>query len=128
MVPLADRMWKVSLRTVTMPIASQQIITEDNVSIGVAAVAYYRRVDPVKSIIEIENVESAVGQIAQTTVRNVVGRSSLDQVLSNTEALNVAIKKVLDLTTEQWASSCSSSSSRTSSCYLDAARDGQAGG
>ena len=106
MVPLADRMWKVSLRTVTMPIASQQIITEDNVSIGVAAVAYYRRVDPVKSIIEIENVESAVGQIAQTTVRNVVGRSSLDQVLSNTEALNVAIKKVLDLTTEQWGSSC----------------------
>lgn len=102
MVPLADRMWKVSLRTVTMPIASQQIITEDNVSIGVAAVAYFRRVDPVKSIIEIENVESAVGQIAQTTVRNVVGRSSLDQVLSNTEALNVAIKKVLDLTTEQW--------------------------
>ena len=62
-----------------------------------AAVAYFRRVDPVKSIIEIENVESAVGQIAQTTVRNVVGGSSLDQVLSNTEALNVAIKKVLDL-------------------------------
>lgn len=102
MVPLVDRMWKVSLRTVTMPIPSQQIITQDNVSIGVAAVAYYRRVDAVKSIVEIENVAAAVGQIAQTTVRNVVGRSTLDQVLSETETLNEAIKRVLDETTEQW--------------------------
>jgi hypothetical protein len=102
MVPLVDHLMKVSLRTVTMPIPSQQIITEDNVSIGVAAVAYFRRVDPVRSIIEIENVESAVGQIAQTTVRNVVGRSSLDQVLSATESLNESIKQVLDLTTERW--------------------------
>lgn len=102
MIPFVDHMMKVSLRTVTMPIPSQQIITQDNVSIGVAAVAYYRRVDPVRSIIEIENVESAVGQYAQTTVRNMVGRSSLDQVLSNTEALNEAIKRVLDVTTERW--------------------------
>lgn len=102
MIPLVDHLMKVSLRTVTMPIPSQQIITQDNVSIGVAAVAYYRRVDPVRSIIEIENVESAVGQFAQTTVRNMVGRSSLDQVLSNTEALNEAIKRVLDVTTERW--------------------------
>lgn len=102
MVPLVDRMWKVSLRTVTMPIPSQQIITQDNVSIGVAAVAYYRRVDAVKSIVEIESVAAAVGQIAQTTVRNVVGRSTLDQVLSETETLNEAIKRVLDETTEQW--------------------------
>jgi hypothetical protein len=102
MIPLVDRMEKVSLRTVTMPIPSQQIITKDNVSIGVAAVAYFRRVDPARSIIEIENVESAVGQYAQTTVRNMVGRSTLDEVLSNTEALNEAIKRVLDVTTEQW--------------------------
>jgi regulator of protease activity HflC (stomatin/prohibitin superfamily) len=102
MIPFVDHLMKVSLRTVTMPIPSQQIITEDNVSIGVAAVAYFRRVDPVRSIIEIENVESAVGQIAQTTVRNVVGRSSLDQVLSDTESLNESIKQVLDLTTERW--------------------------
>ena len=102
LIPLVDHLMKVSLRTVTMPIPSQQIITEDNVSIGVAAVAYFRRVDPVRSIIEIENVESAVGQIAQTTVRNVVGRSSLDQVLSDTESLNESIKQVLDLTTERW--------------------------
>ncbi|QNN51863.1 slipin family protein [Nocardioides mesophilus] len=102
MIPLADKLRKVSLRTVTMPIPSQQIITQDNVSIGVAAVAYFRRVDPIKSIIEIENVETAIHEIAQTTVRNVVGRSSLDQVLSETETLNEAIKEILDRTTEQW--------------------------
>ncbi|HWS47748.1 MAG TPA: slipin family protein [Acidimicrobiia bacterium] len=102
MIPLVDRMQKVSLRTVTMPISSQQIITKDNVSIGVAAVAYFRRVDPVKSIIEIEDVQSAIDQIAQTTVRNVVGRSSLDQVLSETETLNESIKSILDMTTEHW--------------------------
>jgi regulator of protease activity HflC (stomatin/prohibitin superfamily) len=102
MIPLVDRMQKVSLRTVTMPIQSQQVITKDNVSIGVAAVAYFRRVDPVKSIVEIENVESAINQIAQTTVRNVVGRSSLDEVLSQTETLNEAIKQILDMTTERW--------------------------
>ena len=102
MIPLADNMMKVSLRTITKPIQSQQIITKDNVSIGVAAVAYYRRVDPVKSIVEIENVNSAIDQIAQTTVRNVVGRSSLDKVLSETEALNEAIKDILDTTSERW--------------------------
>ena len=102
MIPLADRLWKVTLRTVTMPIQSQQIITADNVSIGVAAVAYFRRVDPVKSIVEIENVQDAVSQIAQTTVRNIVGRSQLDQVLSDTETLNDSIKRILDKYTEQW--------------------------
>jgi regulator of protease activity HflC (stomatin/prohibitin superfamily) len=102
MIPFADNMIKVSLRTVTKPIQSQQIITRDNVSIGVAAVAYYRRVDPVKSIVEIENVTSAIDQIAQTTVRNVVGRSSLDQVLSQTETLNESIKRILDSTSERW--------------------------
>jgi regulator of protease activity HflC (stomatin/prohibitin superfamily) len=102
MIPLVDRMRKVSLRTVTLPISSQQVITQDNVSIGVAAVAYYRRVDPVKSIVEIENVAAAISQIAQTTVRNVVGQSPLDRVLSETEKLNQAIKELLDRTTEQW--------------------------
>ncbi len=102
MIPLVDRMQKVSLRTVTKPIVSQQIITKDNVSIGVAAVAYYRRVDPVKSIVEIEQVDTAIDQIAQTTVRNVVGRSTLDDVLSETETLNEAIKEILDVTSERW--------------------------
>ena len=102
MIPLVDRMQKVSLRTVTMPIQSQQVITRDSVSIGVAAVAYFRRVDPVKSIVEIESVESAIYEIAQTTVRNVVGRSSLDHVLSETDTLNQSIKEILDVTTELW--------------------------
>ena len=102
MVPLVDNMRKVAMRTVTMPIPSQQVITQDNVSIGVAAVAYYRRVDPVRSIVEIEDVQTAIHEIAQTTVRNVVGRSSLDRVLSETETLNESIKEILDRTTEQW--------------------------
>lgn len=102
MIPLADRMLKVSLRTVTMPVPSQQVITRDNVSIGVAAVAYFRRVDAVKAIVEIENVGAAVGQIAQTTVRNIVGRSLLDQVLTDTHTLNLAIREILDGITQQW--------------------------
>ena len=102
MAPFADRMAKVSLRTVTMPITSQLVITRDNVSIGVAGVAYYRRVDPVKSLVEIEDVSSAVAQIAQTTVRNVVGRSMLDVVLTDTESLNRQIKEILDTLTEKW--------------------------
>ncbi len=95
-------MVKVSLRTVTMPIQSQHIITKDNVSIGVAAVAYFRRIDPVKSIVEVENVSGAIYEIAQTTVRNIVGQSTLDQVLSDTETLNRKIKDVLEHTTERW--------------------------
>ncbi|MFI0941614.1 slipin family protein [Streptomyces sp. NPDC021020] len=102
MIPLSDHMWKVSLRTVTMPVPSQQVITQDNVSIGVAAVAYFRRVDAVKAIVEIEDVAQAVGQIAQTTVRNIVGRSMLDQVLTDTQTLNLAIREILDGITEQW--------------------------
>jgi regulator of protease activity HflC (stomatin/prohibitin superfamily) len=95
-------MRRVSLRTVTLPIESQKIITKDNVSIDVAAVAYYQVADPVKSIVEIENVVSAVYQIAQTTVRNVVGQSSLDEVLSETVTINDKIKTILEKSTEKW--------------------------
>jgi regulator of protease activity HflC (stomatin/prohibitin superfamily) len=102
MIPLVDKMRKVSLRTVTMPIPSQQVITRDNVSIGVAAVAYFRITDPVLALVEIENVRVAIDQIAQTTVRNVVGRSALDRVLADTETLNESIKEILDVTTKKW--------------------------
>ena len=71
-IPVIDRLWKVSLRIVTMPIQSQGIITRDNVSVDIAAVAYFRVVDAVKSVVVIENVRAAIGQIAQTTLRNVV--------------------------------------------------------
>jgi regulator of protease activity HflC (stomatin/prohibitin superfamily) len=101
-IPWIDVMRKISLRVITMPVQSQKIITKDNVSIDVAAVAYYKVDDPTKSIVEIENVISAINQIAQTTVRNVVGQSTLDEVLSNTEKINVSIKKILDGVTEQW--------------------------
>jgi regulator of protease activity HflC (stomatin/prohibitin superfamily) len=92
----------VNLRIITMPVQSQKIITRDNVSIDVAAVAYYKVSDPIKSLVEIDNVISAINQIAQTTVRNVVGQSTLDSVLSETEAINEKIKAILDNTTEQW--------------------------
>ena len=101
-IPIVDQMRKVSLRIVTLPIESQKIITKDNVSIDVAAVAYYQVQDPTKSIVEIENVVSAIYQIAQTTVRNVVGQSSLDDVLSQTEIINDKIKTILEASTEKW--------------------------
>jgi regulator of protease activity HflC (stomatin/prohibitin superfamily) len=97
-----QQMVRVSLRTVTMQIPSQKIITKDNVSIDIAAVAYYHVVDPEKAVIAIENVFSAIGQISQTTVRNVVGRFSLDQLLSDTVSINMQIKNVIDQHTEPW--------------------------
>lgn len=101
-IPIIDQMRKVALRTVTLPIETQKIITKDNVSIDVAAVAYYQVVDPIKSIVEIENVVAATYQIAQTTVRNVVGQTTLDHVLSETSALNDKVKAILDQATEKW--------------------------
>lgn len=101
-IPIIDQMRKVGLRIVTLPIETQQIITRDNVSIGVSAVAYYKVIDPIKSIVEIENVIAATYQIAQTTVRNIVGQSPLDDVLSQTAAINEKIKEILETSTEKW--------------------------
>jgi regulator of protease activity HflC (stomatin/prohibitin superfamily) len=101
-VPVIDVLRKVSLRTVTMPIQSQGIITKDNVSIDVAGVAYFHVVDAERSVVEIENVASAVNQIAQTTLRNVVGQHTLDQALSETDAINANIREILDRTTTEW--------------------------
>jgi regulator of protease activity HflC (stomatin/prohibitin superfamily) len=101
-IPVIDQMRKVSLRVVTLPVDSQNIITKDNVSIDVAAVAYYQINDPIASIVEIENVVSAVYQIAQTTVRNIVGQSDLDTLLSGTDQINERIKDILENSTEQW--------------------------
>jgi regulator of protease activity HflC (stomatin/prohibitin superfamily) len=101
-IPLIDQMRKVSLRVITLPVHSQKIITRDNVSIDVAAVAYYQINHPVRSIIAIEDVVAAIYQIAQTTVRNVLGQSMLDEVLSETDKLNNSIREILDTATEQW--------------------------
>ncbi|HZT93668.1 MAG TPA: slipin family protein, partial [Gaiellaceae bacterium] len=91
-----------SLRIVTMPIQSQGIITRDNVSVDVSAVAYYKVVDAVRAVVAIENVASAIDQIAQTTLRAVVGRHTLDETLSDTEQLNKSIREILDVQTEDW--------------------------
>src|SRR6266516_4573 len=101
-VPLIDVLRRVSLRIVTMPIQSQGIITRDNVSVGVSAVAYYQVVDATKSVVAIENVQAAIGQIAQTTLRKVVGQHSLDETLAETDRINKSIREILDVQTEAW--------------------------
>jgi regulator of protease activity HflC (stomatin/prohibitin superfamily) len=101
-IPFADTLKKVSLRVVTMPIQSQGIITRDNVSVDVSAVAYFRVVDAIKSVLAIENVSAAINQIAQTTLRKVVGQHTLDQTLSETDAINLDIRQILDATTADW--------------------------
>jgi len=101
-MPIFERMVRVNLRTITMNIPSQKIITKDNVSIDIAAVAYYHVVDSQKSVVAIENVHDAVNQISQTTVRNVVGQFMLDQFLSQTVDINEKIKNVIDVHTEPW--------------------------
>lgn len=101
-IPIVDRMMKVTLQIVTMPVPSQKIITKDNVSIDVAAVAYYHIVDATKSVVAIQNVYSAVNQISQTTVRNIVGQFMLDEVLSDTLKINQKVKDIIDTHTEPW--------------------------
>ncbi|MEU2869745.1 slipin family protein [Streptomyces olivoreticuli] len=101
-IPFVDVLHRVSLRIVTMPIQSQGIITRDNVSVDVSAVAYFRVVDAVKSVIAIENVHAAIDQIAQTTLRKVVGQHTLDETLSETDRINLDIREILDVTTAEW--------------------------
>jgi regulator of protease activity HflC (stomatin/prohibitin superfamily) len=101
-IPVVDRLRKVSLRIVTRPIQSQGIITKDNVSVDVSAVAYYRVVDATRSVVAIENVESAIDQISQTTLRKVVGQHTLDETLSETDQINLDIRGILDVATLDW--------------------------
>lgn len=101
-LPLMNVVRKVSFRIVTMPIQSQGIITRDNVSVDVSAVSYYRVVDATKSVIAIENVQEAINQIAQTTLRKVVGQHTLDEMLAETDRINVDIREILDVQTADW--------------------------
>jgi regulator of protease activity HflC (stomatin/prohibitin superfamily) len=101
-VPIIDVLRRVSLRIVTMPIQSQGIITRDNVSVDVSAVAYYRVVDATKALVAIENVAAAINQIAQTTLRKVVGQHTLDETLAETDRINASIREILDVQTEDW--------------------------
>ncbi|WP_406830715.1 slipin family protein [Pedococcus sp. KACC 23699] len=101
-IPVVDVLRRVDLRIITMPIQSQGIITRDNVSVDVSAVAYFRVVDAKKSVVAIANVNAAIDQIAQTTLRKVVGQHSLDETLSETDRINLDIRKILDVTTVEW--------------------------
>jgi regulator of protease activity HflC (stomatin/prohibitin superfamily) len=101
-IPFVDVMRRVSLRIVTMPIQSQGIITRDNVSVDVSAVAYFRVIDAVKSVVAIEDVYAAIDQIAQTTLRKVVGQHTLDETLSETDSINSDIREILDVSTLDW--------------------------
>jgi len=101
-IPLVDVLHRVSMRIITMPIQSQGIITRDNVSVDVSAVAYFRVVEATRSVVAIENVYAAIDQIAQTTLRKEVGQHTLDETLSETDSINTDIRKILDVATEEW--------------------------
>ncbi|MGH2851888.1 MAG: slipin family protein [Solirubrobacteraceae bacterium] len=102
LVPVIDRMVRVSLRTVTLQIPAQEIITRDNVPARVTAVAYYRIIDSTRSVLEIENVLAATSQIAQTTLRSVLGKADLDALLAERERLNEHLQQIIDDQTEPW--------------------------
>ena len=102
LIPAVDRLVRVSLRTVTLTIPAQEVITRDNVPARVTAVTYYRVVDPNKSVVEVENVLAATSQIAQTTLRSVLGKAELDTLLAERERLNEDLQQIIDDQTEPW--------------------------
>ncbi|MDP2167826.1 MAG: slipin family protein [Thermodesulfovibrionales bacterium] len=101
-IPGIDKLVRVSLRTVTMDVPSQDVITKDNISVKVNAVVYFRPMDPIKAITEVEDFYYATSQIAQTTLRSILGQSTLDELLTNREELNAELQKVIDFQTEPW--------------------------
>lgn len=102
LIPVLDKMVKVSLRTVVMDVPPQDVITQDNVSIKVNAVVYFRVIDPQKAIIEVENYLVATSQLSQTTLRSVLGQSELDDILSQREKINQRLQQIIDSQTEPW--------------------------
>jgi regulator of protease activity HflC (stomatin/prohibitin superfamily) len=101
-IPIIDKMIRVDLRTITLDVPSQEAITSDNVTVSVNAVAYFRVVDPVAAVIEIEDYTRATWQIAQTTLRNVIGQSEMDQLLQEREEVNLRLQAMIDDSTEPW--------------------------
>jgi len=102
LIPAVDRMVRVSLRTVTLRIPPQEVITRDNVPVRVAAVAYFRVIDPRRSVLDVEDYMAATLQIAQTTLRSVLGKAELDALLSERERLNESLQQIIDEQTEPW--------------------------
>jgi regulator of protease activity HflC (stomatin/prohibitin superfamily) len=101
-IPIIDRMVKVDLRTVTLDVPAQEAITADNVTVKVNAVVYFRVVNPVDAVVQIEDFRRATWQIAQTSLRNVIGQSGLDQILQEREAINERLQNIIDESTEPW--------------------------
>jgi regulator of protease activity HflC (stomatin/prohibitin superfamily) len=101
-IPLVEKMLKVDLRTITMDIPSQDVITKDNVSVKVNAVLYFRVVDPSRAVVEVENYLFATSQLAQTTLRSVCGQGELDELLAEREKINTRIQSILDAQTDPW--------------------------
>ncbi len=101
-IPIIDKLVKVSLRTITMDVPSQDIITRDNVTVKVNAVVYFRVMDPIKAITEIEDYYFGTSQIAQTTLRSVLGQSQLDDLLAKRDEINAELQRIIDLQTEPW--------------------------
>jgi regulator of protease activity HflC (stomatin/prohibitin superfamily) len=102
LIPIVDKMVKVSLRLVAMDVEPQDVITRDNVSVKVNAVIYFRVIDPVKAIVEVENYSYAMSQLAQTTLRSVCGQAELDDLLSEREKINTELQEILDTHTDPW--------------------------
>lgn len=102
LIPVVDRMIRVSLRTVAMDVPPQDVITRDNISVKVNAVLYFRVMDPTRAVIEVENYLYATSQLAQTTLRSVCGQSELDELLSEREKVNVELQEILDRHTDPW--------------------------
>ena len=102
LIPIIDKMVKVSLRTVVLDVPSQDIITKDNVSVKVNAVIYYRALDPQKAIVQVEDYHFATSQLAQTTLRSILGQSELDELLSDREKINHALQEIIDQQTDPW--------------------------
>jgi len=101
-IPMVDKMTKISLRVITMDVPPQDIITKDNVSVKVNAVVYFRVVDPVKAVIQVENYLYSTSQLAQTTLRSILGQVELDGLLAERETLNIKLQEVLDKHTDPW--------------------------
>lgn len=101
-IPFIDRMFKVDLRTITLDVPSQDAITSDNVTVRVNAVIYFRVIDPVAAVIQIEDYQRATWQIGQTSLRNVIGQSEIDQLLQERERINDRLQQIIDEATEPW--------------------------
>jgi regulator of protease activity HflC (stomatin/prohibitin superfamily) len=102
LIPLVDRMVKVSLRTIVLDVPPQDVITRDNVSVKVSAVVYFRVIDSSKAIVEVENYMFATSQLSQTTLRSILGQSELDELLAERDKINKQLQEIIDHQTEPW--------------------------